>query len=174
MRALRGTQDRDSSERRLGLRCDWTQNSLGMAGPFHQHSGAELKHRFTTAVKVKPGHQRHLAHNILHSMDLFEHVVSQHRTARWEMPPSLLRVVKLHNILPAPLFSTDGQFSRRDMFLVVKRGDITVLLPLFMAFLGAAAERGRAAMEILPAEELYRKVAAACRYKRGVSNAARI
>lgn len=41
-------------------------------------------------------------------MDLLNHTLGEHRQVGLETPKSLMRVVKLHQILPAFFFSTDG------------------------------------------------------------------
>lgn len=83
-----------------------------MAHPLDRYNLDVFKQRFATVVKVKLCLQRMFVYLFLHGLNLLNRAVGQHRQAGVGTPTSRLRAVKLHHVLPALLFSSDGQFSR--------------------------------------------------------------
>ena len=171
---LGGEPAGDGPAGRRGSHYRWTQDSLNIGSTLDLCSIADLQRRFTTAIEI-PSHLRaKFSRLFLHTLALLNFQLGQHRPpGADETPRSLVRAVKLFHVLPALLLSSDGRASRRDRFLAVERGDISVLLPWLLAFTDAAAARRRQVPESRSEAEVFSKAAANCKHRGGISSAAR-
>ena len=125
LEGLGGEPAGDGPAGRRGSHYRWTQDSLNIRNTLDLCSIADLQRRCTTAFEI-PSHlrakfSRLFLHTLLHT------------------PRSLVRAVKSFHVLPALPLSSDGRASRRDRFLAVERGDISVLLPWLLAFTNASS-----------------------------------
>ena len=171
---LGGEPAGDGPAGRRGFHYRWTQDSLNIGSTLDLCSIADLQRRFITAIEIPTHLWVKFSRLFLHTLALLNFQLGQHRRpGADETPRSLVRAVKLFHVLPALLLSSDGRVSRRDRFLAVEKGDISVLLPWLLAFTDAAAARRRQVPESRSEAEVFSKAAANCKHRGGISSAAR-
>lgn len=79
-----------------------------MIRPRDQYKLNDFEQWYSTVTKAKPGLQRVFEHLVLDCLNLLNHAIDQRRRARMRKPTSPLKAIKLHYLLPAPIFSTSG------------------------------------------------------------------
>ena len=77
-------------------------------------------------------------------LGILKNAIGEHRPNRESAKPnSLRRTIKLWYLMPALLYSPDGQIKRRRRFALVESGDIVFLLPWPIAFTRGGDSRQR-------------------------------
>lgn len=133
----------------------WDQRTLGMAGPLDEVHLEDPEQRLVTVARVKLWQAT--AHARAVSMEIHPYFCTlptclAFSTTPWgsicqkkesETPNSFPSAKILGCVLPALLHLHDGRMKRRERFVSLERGDVTLLLPWLMGHTHRASIRRR-------------------------------
>lgn len=107
-------------------------------------------------------------------LGLLSQALGQHRQNRESKTPnSLLKAIKLWYTLPALLHSHDGPVKRRERFVSVDRGDITLSISWLMGYTRRASGRRSIPAHETTVEAKFKRASSAGRHPGCVTMAAR-